>query len=192
MNHPIRSRSGTRRSQRALLPEQRATASIAALDPGKDEDRSADIEEAFKTVEVIPGRLYTAEDLRRLLPSTLARIVIARCRMIDGILIGQAVIDILTRTFLEQADVVVTPAGGDRDQNEFMTLEEAAAYLRVSARTIRRMVEAGTITAQNLAGAGSKKALFRFSKAQLDRDMKKAETSSMTPPPSPKYRFIRS
>jgi len=147
---------------------------------------------AAAPIEIVSGRLYSAEDLHHLLPPTLARIVIANCRMIDAVVIGQAVIDLLTRTFLEQVDVVSPSAGGDRAKDELMTLEEAAEYLRVSERTIRRMVDAGTITAQNLAAPGSKKALLRFTKDQLDRDMKKAETSSPTPPPSPKFRFGRS
>jgi len=144
---------------------------------------------ARQSNEVIPGRLYSADDLHQVLPPTLARIVISRCRMIDGVILGQAVIEVLTRSFLDQADAASTSVSADLQRTDLMTLKEAGEYMRVSERTISRMVAAGTITAQNLAQPGSKKTLLRFTRGQLDRDMKKAETSTPTTPPSPKFRF---
>lgn len=144
----------------------------------------------LRPVEFVPGRLYTTEQLRAGLPETFARLVISRCRMVGGRIIGQAIIEVLTRFSLsEDLREAGAAEGEDRMPSKLMTLAEAAEYLRVSERTVRRLVDDGVLIAQNIATPGAKKALLRFTKESLDRDMKKAETSLPTPPPTPKFRL---
>lgn len=141
--------------------------------------------EGVRLADIVSGRFYTTGELRAILPKTLANVVISRCRLIDGVVLGQAVINILAR---EQVDAGVTTTSEVNDPDS-ITLAEAADYLRVSERTVRRLVRTGVISAQNLARPGAKKALLRFTKAGLERDVRKAEPSAPAPPPRPKFRF---
>lgn len=133
--------------------------------------------------EIVPGRLYRQQDLEHLLPSTLRRIVLARLWPIGDVYLGQAMIEILAKEYISEASSTSPP------ENDVMTLSEVADYLHLSERTIRRMVDRGQLSAEDHRQPGSKKALLRFSKMQIDKDRKKAATQEEQPPVKPRFRL---
>jgi len=111
--------------------------------------------------------------------------VIARLRSIDGLYLGQAIINVLANEFTVES----IPREKTSRNDDIMSLLEVAEYLHVSERTVRRMVQRGQLTGEDHRAPGTHKALLRFSRAQVDIDRKKAATSCDEPPVKPKFRL---
>lgn len=141
---------------------------------------------ASESLEIRPGRFYTLEELREVLPPQLYRIVAARCQVIADLIIGQAVIHALSMEFLPCPSI-----GSSRDSElpgDLMTLREVADYLKVSEKKVRRLVEAGLLGAEDLRQPGDRKACLRFSHRQLERDRKRLETTKASAAVTPRFR----
>jgi excisionase family DNA binding protein len=59
-----------------------------------------------------------------------------------------------------------------RDDNEWLTTPEAAAYLRVHPETLRNWARKGTLPAAKLGNRGG----FRFKRTDLDRFLESRRT----------------
>jgi excisionase family DNA binding protein len=64
------------------------------------------------------------------------------------------------------------------------TLEEAAKFLKVSVKTVRRNLNAGRISASRVT-LGRKRGIWRFTLAQLQDFLRKAEVPRSLLPPVP-------
>lgn len=134
--------------------------------------------------------LYPLDWIRARLGISLGDAVMRRCRVVSGFVWGESVIGALRELFgVATAPEESGPLTADSPPQEVLTVPEAAGMLRVSSRSLLRLVDAGEIGAVDLAPDGSAKRLLRFRRTEIEGWLAGQPGSTSAPHPAPKARL---
>lgn len=106
------------------------------------------------------------EHLGRQIAATLLR----RCRIVSGMVWGEAVIHAARELFGVLKDIPLPNTEGENsaELSELLTPTDAAKLLRISVRSLMRLEEAGGLVAKDLSPKKGKKRLIRFRRIDVD------------------------